>query len=161
MVTVNPDGGEGNTNNRILPLNIVINPSDDMAVMQEEVFGPVLSIKTYDSLDEVTGYINSHDRPLALYWFGHDRAREKHMLQNTWAGGMCVNETLFHVFQEKLPFGGIGASGMGTHTGKAGFDSFSAHKPVFRQARLNSANLLNPPYSRLTDTLLAVMKKIV
>ena len=129
--------------------------------MQEEVFGPVLSIKTYDRLDEVTNYINSHDRPLALYWFGHDRAKEKYMLQNTWAGGMCVNETLFHVFQEKLPFGGIGASGMGTHTGKAGFDSFSAHKPVFRQARLNSADLLNPPYGKLTDTLLAVMKKIV
>lgn len=161
VVTVNPDGGEGSTNNRVLPLNMVINPSDDMTVMQEEVFGPVLSIKTYDRLDEVTDYINSHDRPLALYWFGHDRAKEKYMLQNTWAGGMCVNETLFHVFQEKLPFGGIGASGMGTHTGKAGFDSFSAHKPVFRQARLNSADLLNPPYGKLTDTLLAVMKKIV
>ena len=67
---------------------------------------------------------------------------------------MCVNETLFHVFQEKLPFGGIGPSGMGTHTGEAGIDrSFSAHKPVFRQAWLNSADLLNPPYGKLTDML--------
>lgn len=161
VVTVNPDGTESDAETRILPLNMIINPTDDMAVMQEEVFGPVMSIKTYDHPDEAIGYINSHNRPLALYWFGHDKTREKKVLHDTWAGGMCVNETLFHVFQEKLPFGGIGPSGMGTHTGEAGFRSFSAHKPVFRQAWLNSADLLNPPYGKLTDMLLAVMKKIV
>jgi len=115
-------------------------------VMQEEIFGPVLPILTYRSLEEAIGYVNDHPRPLALYYFDDDRARVDLVLRSTVSGGASVNDTIFHFAQEGLPFGGIGESGMGSYHGYEGFRTFSHGKGVFLQARRNFTDLLMPPY---------------
>jgi coniferyl-aldehyde dehydrogenase len=129
-----------------------------MAVMHEEIFGPLLPLVPYDSLDEALAYVAARPHPLALYLFEQDRALIDHVLARSTAGGVSVNDTLFHFAQQTLPVGGVGASGMGGYHGEAGFRTFSHLKPVFRQARWNGAGLLNPPYGarfrRLLDLLL-------
>ena len=132
---------------RLLPPTLVIEPGDDAKVMQEEIFGPVLPIKTYRRFDEVIDYINAHDRPLALYHFGHDRDEIERLLGNTVAGGVCINETLLQYACNNLPFGGVGASGMGQYHGLDGFLTFSKAMPVLRQARWTLSDRLKPPYS--------------
>jgi coniferyl-aldehyde dehydrogenase len=131
---------------------------DGMAVMHEEIFGPLLPLVPYDSLDEALAYVAARPHPLALYLFEQDRALIDHVLARSTAGGVSVNDTLFHFAQQTLPVGGVGASGMGGYHGEAGFRTFSHLKPVFRQARWNGAGLLNPPYGarfrRLLDLLL-------
>jgi coniferyl-aldehyde dehydrogenase len=117
-----------------------------MAAMREEIFGPLLPLVPYDTLDQAIAYVAAHPHPLALYLFETDRSRIEAVLSRTHAGGVSVNDTLYHIAQHDLPFGGIGASGMGGYHGEAGFHTFSHMKPVFRQARWNGAGLLNPPY---------------
>lgn len=119
---------------------------DGMAVMQEEIFGPLLPLLPYDSLDEAIAYVAAHPHPLALYVFEQDRSLIDAVLARTVAGGVSVNDTLAHFAQHTLPIGGVGASGMGGYHGEAGFRTFSHLKPVFRQARFNGAGLLRPPY---------------
>jgi len=136
-----PDPGR-----RLLPPVLLTDVRDDMAAMQEELFGPLLPLVPYDSLDEAIAYVAAHPHPLALYLFETDRRRIEAVLSRTHAGGVSVNDTLYHIAQHGLPFGGIGASGMGGYHGEAGFRTFSHMKPVFRQARWNGAGLLNPPY---------------
>jgi coniferyl-aldehyde dehydrogenase len=131
---------------RLLPPQLLTEVDDGMAVMREEIFGPLLPLLPYDSLDDAIAYVAARPHPLALYLFEHDRARIDQVLARTHAGGVSVNDTLYHIAQHDLPFGGIGASGMGGYHGEAGFRTFSHLKPVFRQARLNGAGLLNPPY---------------
>ncbi|HEX8778569.1 MAG TPA: aldehyde dehydrogenase family protein, partial [Rhodanobacter sp.] len=131
---------------RRLPPQLLTGIDDGMAVMQEEIFGPLLPLLPYDSLDEAIAYVNAHPHPLALYVFEQDRALIDAVLAHTVAGGGTVNDTLYHIAQHGLPFGGVGASGMGGYHGEAGFRTFSHLKPVFRQARWNGAGLLNPPY---------------
>ena len=135
---------------RTLSPVIVDNVTDEMKVMQEEIFGPILPVKTYDSLDEVIDYINANDRPLGLYYFGEDSAEEERILNETTSGGVTINDVIWHVGQEDLPFGGIGPSGMGSYHGFDGFKEFSSQKAVFRQAKINLANMLGlkPPYSK-------------
>ena len=133
---------------------LVLDPTDEMLVMTEEIFGPILPIKTYETLDEAIGYVNDRPRPLALYFFSHDRAATEKVLTSTISGGVTVNDTLLHVLQDDVPFGGIGASGMGAYHGKEGFDSLTKKKPVFRQARVNTTGLLRPPYGKMVDRLL-------
>jgi coniferyl-aldehyde dehydrogenase len=130
---------------------------DGMAVMQEEIFGPLLPLVPYDSLDEALAYVAARPHPLALYLFEQDRARIDHVLARSTAGGVSVNDTLFHFAQQTLPVGGVGASGMGGYHGEAGFRTFSHLKPVFRQARWNGAGLLNPPYGARFRRLLALL----
>jgi acyl-CoA reductase-like NAD-dependent aldehyde dehydrogenase len=132
----------------------VLDPSDEMLVMQEEIFGPILPIVTYQSLDEAIDYVNAHPRPLALYVFSHDKQATDRVLNETISGGVTVNETMLHVAQDDLPFGGIGPSGMGAYHAREGFESFSKKKPVFRQARVNTTGLLRPPYGKLIDRML-------
>jgi coniferyl-aldehyde dehydrogenase len=139
---------------RKLVPTLVLDPTDEMLVMQEEIFGPVLPVKTYQTLDEAIAYVNEHPRPLALYFFSHDRAATDRVLNETVSGGVTLNETLLHVAQDDVPFGGIGPSGMGHYHAKEGFDSFTKKKPVFRQARLNTTGLLRPPYGKTVDRLL-------
>jgi coniferyl-aldehyde dehydrogenase len=131
-----------------IPPTLVLNPTDDMAVMQDEIFGPVLPVKSYGQLDEGISYINSHARPLGLYYFGTDQAEQARVLGHTTSGGVTVNDVVMHVAQEDLPFGGVGPSGMGAYHGKDGFRTFSHAKAVFTQTRVNVAELagLRPPY---------------
>ena len=133
--------------------------TDDMLVMQEEIFGPLLPIIAYRKIDDAIEYVNHHPRPLALYLFSDDSALVEKVLSNTTSGGVVVNDVMMHVIQNDLPFGGVGPSGMGHYHGKEGFDTFSKVKGVFRQARFNGGSFLRPPYGngrlkKLTDFLL-------
>jgi len=142
---------------RLLP-TLLTGVQDDMAVMQEEIFGPLLPVVTYDTLDDAIAYVSARPHPLALYLFERDRGAIEKVLARTIAGGVTVNDTLYHIAQHHLPFGGVGPSGSGGYHGQAGFRTFSHLKPVFRQARLNGTGLLNPPYGarfrRMLDLLL-------
>lgn len=139
------EGGD-DAASRLLAPTLLLGVDDSMAVMQEEIFGPLLPLVTYDSLDQALAYVRSHPHPLALYLFEDDRATVKRVLAHTQAGGVTINDTLYHIAQHGLAFGGVGKSGMGGYHGEAGFRTFSHMKPVFRQARLNGVGLLNPPY---------------
>jgi len=139
---------------RRMPHCLLLNTSDDMRVMQEEIFGPLLPIVPYGDLDEALAYINTRPRPLALYYFGYDRNEQQHVLQTTHSGGVCLNDTLLHVAQDDLPFGGIGPSGMGHYHGHEGFLTFSKAKGVFIKQRFNAARLIYPPYGRWWQKLI-------
>ena len=117
--------------------------------MQDEIFGPILPIRTVESLDEAIAYVNAHDRPLALYPFGDRRDDIETILRNTLAGGVTVNDTLLHFGINGLPFGGIGPSGMGAYHGRAGFDAMSKQLPILWQPRRAGSDLLKPPYARV------------
>ncbi len=130
---------------------------DSMRVMQEELFGPVLPIVGYDSIDEAIAYVNARPRPLALYYFGAADARLDAVLSRTISGGVTVNNTAMHVAQEDLPFGGVGPSGMGHYHGQAGFDAFSKLKPVFLDGRLSGSSFLMPPYGRKFRAILRLL----
>ena len=140
--------GQADPAQRLLPPTLLLDPPDASAVMQEEIFGPLLPIKGYRTLDEAIAFVNARDRPLALYPFSNDRAIVDRILQETLAGGVSVNDTLFHFAVGDLPFGGVGASGMGAYHGRAGFDAMTKQLPVFRQARLTGGDLLKPPYAK-------------
>ena len=137
VVEINPGARAAAGGDRKLPPTLVIEPGDDLAVMREEIFGPVLPVKTYRALDQAIDYVNRHPRPLALYYFGADTGKRDEVLRRTVSGGASVNTTLFHFAAENLPFGGIGPSGIGAYHGEFGFQTFSHRKGVFLQSRLN------------------------
>lgn len=143
---------------RKLPPMLVIEPGDDLAIMREEIFGPVLPVKTYRRLDEAIAYVNARPHPLALYYFGGAGTRDE-VLRKTISGGASVNTTLFHFAAENLPFGGIGPSGIGAYHGEFGFQTFSHRKGVFLQSRINGARLLYPPFGWLTELILKILKR--
>jgi coniferyl-aldehyde dehydrogenase len=134
---------------RLFAPTVVIEPGDDAKVMQDEIFGPILPIRTVDSLADAIAYVNAHDRPLALYPFSHDRRQVDRILQTTLAGGVTVNDTVLHFGINALPFGGVGPSGMGAYHGRAGFDAMSKALPVLWQPRRAGSDLLKPPYSKV------------
>ena len=136
---------------------LVIEPSDRMQVMQDEIFGPILPIRSYRVLDDALADVAARPRPLALYYFDSDARRIERVLGETVSGGVSINETLLHVAQEALPFGGVGPSGMGRYHGFDGFESFSHKKGVFRQSRLNGTALMHPPYGKLARTMLKTL----
>jgi coniferyl-aldehyde dehydrogenase len=128
---------------------ILTGVTDAMKITSEEIFGPLLPVLPYDNLDEVIACINARPRPLSLYVFERNSQAIVKVLNETIAGGVSVNETIMHIAQEDLPFGGVGASGMGHYHGRWGFDTFSKLKPVFYQSRWNALGLLDPPHSQL------------
>jgi coniferyl-aldehyde dehydrogenase len=144
---------------RIVPPTLVIEPDDDAAVMREEIFGPILPLKSYRSLDAAIAYINAHDRPLALYHFEYDASKVRQVLEQTVSGGVTVNDCLLHIAQEGLPFGGVGPSGMGHYHGREGFLTFSKQKAVFYQSRLSSMALFKPPYGKFADFLVRFLSR--
>ncbi len=149
IVEINPAGEDfSQQQHRKIPPTLILNPTDDMAVMQEEIFGPVLPVKGYSTMAEAVAYVNAHDRPLGLYYFGQDRAEQEKVLEGTTAGGVTVNDVVFHVAQENLPFGGVGPSGMGGYHGVDGFREFSHRKAVYQQIKkdLGPMQMLRPPY---------------
>ena len=133
---------------RKFPPHLVLDVTDDMTLMREEIFGPLLPIKTYRDLDEVVAYVNAKDRPLGFYLFTNDRAREEKLLYSTISGGVTINHCMLHVAQHDLPFGGVGASGMGHYHGWEGFAELSKLRPVFTSPRLSLLHLFYPPYTR-------------
>jgi coniferyl-aldehyde dehydrogenase len=141
-------GGIGSAQLRKIAPTVITGGNDAMAVMREEIFGPVLPVLTYETLDEAIAYVNARPRPLALYYFGSGRSEIRRVLNNTVSGGVTVNDTIYHFAQEELPFGGIGPSGMGTYHGRDGFRTFSHGKGVLIQRRLALTSLLAPPYDK-------------
>ncbi|NYZ63501.1 coniferyl aldehyde dehydrogenase [Luteimonas deserti] len=137
------------TGARAFPPTLVVDPGDEAAVMREEIFGPVLPVIGYTSLDAAIDSVNTRERPLALYPFG-DRAQVEHILARTVSGGVTVNDTLLHFAANRLPFGGVGASGMGAYHGRAGFDSMTKALPVLWQPRIAATDWLRPPYARIS-----------
>lgn len=142
---------------RKLPLTLLLDTPDDCTVMREEIFGPLLPIVCYDTLDDALAYIRRRDRPLAFYLYDDDRARIRQILQATVAGGVTINDTLMHVVQDQLPFGGVGPSGMGHYHGQEGFATFSKMMPVLYQSRLAGAVLTQPPHGKVVHFLLRLM----
>ncbi|MCY1333682.1 Coniferyl aldehyde dehydrogenase [compost metagenome] len=138
---------------RRLPHTLVLNASDDMKLMQDEIFGPLLPIVPYDRLEDAFAYVNDRPRPLALYYFGYDKAEQQRVLHETHSGGVCLNDTLLHVAQDDMPFGGIGPSGMGHYHGHEGFLTFSKAKGVFAKQRFNAAKTIYPPYGKALQKL--------
>ena len=144
---------------RRLPPTLVANVRDDMDVMREEIFGPLLPVETYTTLDEAIAKLNRRPHPLAMYWFGDNPHRRARLLHETLAGGLTVNDTLWHFAHEGLPFGGVGASGTGVYHGEYGFATFSATKPVYVQSRYAPSRLLYPPYGRTFERVLSLLRK--
>jgi coniferyl-aldehyde dehydrogenase len=138
---------------RIAP-TVVLGADDTMDVMREEIFGPMLPVIPYDSIDAAIAHINAHARPLSLYYFGNDRAEQEHVLARTVVGGVTINDTILHLTMDDLPFGGIGPSGMGAYHGVDGFRTFSHARSVYRQARFDISAILRPPYGKMVDRLL-------
>ena len=160
---VNPgDEDFSNTNSNKMPLTVLQNVNDDMRVMQEEIFGPILPVKTYRNLDEVIDYVNDHDRPLGLYYFGETETDKRKVLDRTISGGVTVYDVIFHIAQHDLPFGGVCPSGMGAYTGHDGFKEFSHAKAVFRQPKMNIAKIAGfmPPYGETTQKTIKQQMKL-
>ena len=139
---------------RLYPPVLLLDVNDSMQVMQEEIFGPILPVLIYRELAEALEYVNARERPLALYYFDYNAGRIDHVLQTTISGGVTVNDVIYHIAQNNLPFGGVGASGMGHYHGRAGFETFSKQKGVFLQSRFSTLKFLRPPYGALTDRVI-------
>ncbi|MEE8230553.1 MAG: coniferyl aldehyde dehydrogenase [Qipengyuania citrea] len=162
VIEVNPGNEDfSNTNARKMPLTILKNVNDDMRAMQEEIFGPVLPVKTYRHIDEAIDYVNDHDRPLGLYFFGQDSDEREKVLSRTISGGVTVNDVIFHVSMEDLPFGGVGPSGMGSYHGVEGFREFSHARSIYTQPKIDVAKLggFKPPYGPATEKAVKTMMK--
>jgi coniferyl-aldehyde dehydrogenase len=159
IVEINPAGEALDASRRKLVPTLILGVNDDMAVMREEIFGPLFPVIAYDRLDDAIAYVNRRDRPLALYWFGDNKAHRDRVLRETIAGGVTVNGCLSHFAQEAQPFGGVGASGSGMYHGEYGFRTFSKEKPVYFQSRLGLLPFLLPPYGKRLDAVLAWFKR--
>lgn len=136
---------------------LVLDPPEELQLMQEEIFGPILPVRTVRDLGDAIAYVNARPRPLALYYFGRDKRDIERVLEETVSGGVTLNDTLLHFAQDDLPFGGVGASGMGHYHAYEGFEAFSKKKPIFEQSRINAVSLLSPPYGKKVEALLALL----
>lgn len=134
-----------------LPPTLVVQPPVDATIMKDEIFGPLLPVLTYKTIDEAIAFVNQRDRPLALYYFGRDEAEEAKVIRNTNSGGVTVNDVMTHAFAETMPFGGVGASGMGAYHGEAGFRNFSHARSLYRQgAAIEAEYMLRAPFGEPT-----------
>lgn len=156
VIEVGVSPGDAQRRPHTMAPTLVINVTDGMRVMQEEIFGPIMPVVTYRSIEEAIAYINGHPRPLALYYFGNGPGRRK-VLGLTTSGNVTINNTLMHYAQEDLPFGGVGASGTGAYHGIEGFKSLSHAKGIFQQGTWNMSALLRPPFGKLTRRILRTM----
>ncbi|MEM9724367.1 MAG: coniferyl aldehyde dehydrogenase [Pseudomonadota bacterium] len=153
--------GKGDPNVRQLAPAIVVDPPLETQVMQEEIFGPVLAVIPYDDAETARRFVMERDRPLALYIFGENADEVSFWRDGSISGGVCVNEVLFHVACDTLPFGGVGPSGMGSYHGDQGFETFSHMKPIFIQSKLNGASMFNPPFTEFKAKMGRIFRKII
>ena len=161
LVRMDPAGEAEDPRLRKLRPALLLDVQPAMAVMREEIFGPLLPVLPYEGVDEAIAFVNARPRPLALYWFGKDVRRRRQVLTRTVSGGVTVNDVLLHIAQENLPFGGAGESGIGAYHGETGFRLFSQEKPVFTQSRWAGTALLRPPYGARTRRVLELLRRIV
>ncbi|MFV8817406.1 coniferyl aldehyde dehydrogenase [Haliea sp. E17] len=154
------EGQSADAGRRIMAPRLVLDASDDMQILQREIFGPLLPVKTYREAQEVIDYIDGRDRPLAFYLYSNDRELAQWYIDNTMSGGVTVNDGLLHSAVHSLPFGGVGNSGMGHYHGREGFITFSKLRPVFYQGPIRTLDLLMPPYKGLAQKLLGLMLKL-
>ena len=157
VVELAPRVGSGHAR-QMTPV-LVFQPSAGARLMREEIFGPVLPVLGYSTLDEAIATVNAGPRPLALYWFGQDSAARDRVLRGTVSGGVTVNDTLLHIAHENLPFGGVGESGWGAYHGETGFLRFTQQKPVLLQSRWAAAGLFYPPYGATFDRVMGLLKR--
>ena len=151
------DSSEKNT----ITTKVVVNVNESMRIMQEEIFGPLLPIMVYDELQEVVDYVNSHDHPLGLYFFGNKKSEQNFIIENTRSGGVTINDAMFHLMQSRLPFGGVGPSGYGHYHGYEGFLNFSNLRAIYYQTNSDSLfGMLRPPRNKPFELLTKVMKKL-
>ena len=150
----------GNTSRQMAPV-LVFNAAVDCRLLQEEIFGPILPVLPYDTLEQAIGYINARPRPLALYCFGSNKAARAQLLARTVSGGVTVNDTLMHIAHENLPFGGVGESGWGAYHGEAGFVRLTQQKPVLLQSRWARSDLFYPPYGQRFERVLGLVKRLI
>lgn len=148
VIELKPEGEDlSQQEHRKIAPTLIIDPSDDLKVMQEEIFGPILPVKTYSGIDEAIAYVNKGERPLGLYYFGSDEFEREKVLSSTTSGGVTVNDVIFHVAQENLPFGGVGPSGMGSYHGVDGFREFSHAKSIYTQIKADKPlQQMRPPF---------------
>jgi len=154
VVEINPLGETLEAAKRKIAPTLVFDVPDDANILEEEIFGPLLPVIPYKNLEDAIAYVNARPRPLALYYFDDDNGRIDQVLSKTTSGGAAINDTLLHVAQEDLPFGGVGPSGLGSYHGPEGFKTFSHQKGVFEQARLNTTGLLTPPYGKFMNRMM-------
>jgi len=154
LVALNPADEEFPAAGRKIPLTLVLGASDDMRVMQEEIFGPILPVLAYESMEDALEYVNSRPRPLALNYFDDDAAGRRRVIAETHSGGLCLNDAVMHVACDDLPFGGVGPSGMGAYHGHEGFLTFSHAKAVLSRPAFNSARAIYPPYGNFVQRLM-------
>lgn len=152
----------GNTPKKaqLMTPKLVFNVSDDMEIMKEEVFGPILPVVNLSSVEEAVNYVNERPKPLALYYFDNNKKRIDKLLQNTLSGGVTINDTIYHLAQHNLPFGGVGASGMGHYHGFDGFKTFSKKRAVMHQKRFAASDFLHPPFTDLKKKLIKFMGRL-
>ena len=157
VVEINPAGEDfGQQPHHKIPPTLVIDPPEDLQIMQDEIFGPVMPVKSYDEVDETISYVNQRSRPLGLYYFGSDSGEEANVLDRTTSGGVTVNDVVMHYAQEDLPFGGVGPSGTGSYHGKDGFKRFSHAKAIYTQTKFGKVlEALRPPYG---DSILKMVR---
>ncbi len=139
-----------------IALHLLVDPADELACMQDEIFGAVLNIKTYENLDSVLDFINARERPLALYYFGRDKQEQSRVISETISGGVSVNTIAMHVACDDMPFGGVGHSGMGNYRGRDGFRTFSHARSVYQEGFVDLAKLAGtlPPYGEKVAKML-------
>lgn len=147
-------GGERDAATRYIAPTVLAGVKPDAAIMQQEIFGPVLPVLTVGNVDEAIDFVNARDKPLALYVFSDDEGTVDRVISHTSAGGVCVNQVLMHLALADLPFGGVGPSGMGAYHGKAGFDTFTHHKPVLQKPTKPDPPVMYPPYKSWKQKLL-------
>ncbi|GAB1624268.1 coniferyl aldehyde dehydrogenase [Agarivorans albus] len=148
----------GESKQKLAP-SLLLNVAEGADVMQQEIFGPILPVVEYQQLDEAIAYVRQHAHPLALYVFSNQAATQQQVIQQTQAGGLCINDVLLHVAQHELPFGGVGPSGMGHYHGYDGFVQFSKMLPVFKQGRFPAIKLMRPPYTKFSELLIKLMTR--
>jgi len=161
IISINPDGETLEPSARKIPPTLILRPNPKLSVMQEEIFGPILPVLSYEKIEEAIEFVQHRARPLALYLFTEKAREQERILRETVSGGVAVNEVLFHCVCETLPFGGVGASGMGSYHGQAGFDTFSHLKPVFIQPRFNFNFFLVPPITPMKRLFAKIFRKLV
>ena len=158
--TVLVPNSQANDVTRKFPPTLLTQVKGTMRVMQEEIFGPLLPIMAYQHIDDVLGYINSKDRPLALYLFSNDKQLQDKVINKTRSGGVCLNDAALHVGQNDMPFGGAGESGMGQYHGTEGFMAMSKLRPIFKQARFSPLAMMYPPYGQKFNRIIKIMLRL-
>lgn len=158
---INPGTEIANPATRKMRPTLVLGATPAMRIMQDEIFGPLLPVLPYESVDDAIAFVNARPRPLALYWFGKDSTHRDKVLHETISGGVTINDALYHIAQENLPFGGVGDSGSGAYHGEYGFRLFTKEKPVFEQSALSGTGLLRPPFGKLANSIIRTLKRVI